>query len=157
MSLHSAPETRKVFISTVRSYSWNVIGATNWKVNRLCSVLRMENGHGAFPTVQVFLSFFVWFHSFDEHFSKWNLLLGISCLKPGLPEQARILHGSSYSYSDRLVVSCGNGRITEIVCNADGQWSQEPEQVCHAWTKRLCWLSNIKTISIKILSEFFIL
>lgn len=55
----------------------------------------------------------------------------ISCLKPVIPNGARILRGSTYSYSDKAVISCANGEILEIYCNADGQWSLDPRQACY--------------------------
>lgn len=59
------------------------------------------------------------------------LFVGISCSKPELPDDARILHGSTYLYSDKIVISCANGKTVEIYCNADGQWSLDPRLVCH--------------------------
>ncbi|XP_031635123.1 sushi, von Willebrand factor type A, EGF and pentraxin domain-containing protein 1-like isoform X2 [Contarinia nasturtii] len=53
----------------------------------------------------------------------------ISCLKPDMPEHAKIIHATSYLYSDKMIFSC-NAKIFEIVCKADGQWSQQPKQLC---------------------------
>lgn len=93
----------------------------------------MENGHETFPTVQVGRSISILIHCLNlkiPHLYLNLLFLGVSCSKPELPDQASILHGSSYLYSDKLVISCGNGKIVETVCKADGQWSQNSTIIC---------------------------
>lgn len=60
----------------------------------------------------------------------FHFLSGISCPKPELPGGAKILYGYTFLYSDKVVIACTETKIVEIVCNADGQWSQNLKQIC---------------------------
>lgn len=59
------------------------------------------------------------------------MIVGISCSKPKLPNGAKILRGSTYLYSDKIVILCANEEVVETYCNADGQWSLDPRQACY--------------------------
>lgn len=49
---------------------------------------------------------------------------------PELPEQSKLIHGTSFLTSDKVIFSCANAKVFEIVCKSDGQWSQHPKQLC---------------------------
>lgn len=85
------------------------------------------NGHEIFQTAQVINIPF-----FRRTFSLIAFsIVGISCFKPKIPFEAKILRGSTYLYSDKVIILCGNGEVIEIYCNADGQWSLDPTQACY--------------------------
>lgn len=73
--------------------------------------------------------FFNWLQISSYFF--FHAIAGISCSKPQLPDEAKILHGSTYLYSDKVVILCANGDIVENYCHADGQWSLDLRKACH--------------------------
>lgn len=57
---------------------------------------------------------------------------GISCSMPALNEHIKIMRGSTFLYSDKVLIGCANGKVLEIVCQADGQWSADAKLFCSA-------------------------
>lgn len=60
-----------------------------------------------------------------------QFILGVSCPKPVLTENASVVAGSSYVYLEKLLIKCAlNNESLEIICNANGKWSKNPEDFC---------------------------
>lgn len=97
------------------------------------SVLHRGNGHKMFQIAQVCNTDSIdLFAAVSPSIDSRNFMFaGISCLKPKLPDGAKILRGSTYLYSDKIVIACASGELIEVYCNADGQWSLDPIQACY--------------------------
>lgn len=62
----------------------------------------------------------------------WNYMSFFSeknCLKPIVAEQTVII-GNSYSYKDKVTLSCPDKKKYELVCNRDGIWEGNRDTSC---------------------------